>query len=237
MIHILCELRSSHDITAEKLREAGQDVRRQISPVERLEVLDEIYYVRQMEEHCLNGDIGMFDFLAFCPGWERPFKLETMLTKQNAGADTTLHVSHVHLPEASLEFDHDFPQADHPDAVSSIPNSLPRVAAIRGSDDGSSEYCLPLTPSSSCPSNGPRSPAQTHNSYSPDIASSMMSSNPHAHAAAYVTSKDDPHHNAAAAATCIPDYFGQPFLVPPTSQGYWAHPPQPQAAPAYPGGY
>ncbi|KAK5690704.1 hypothetical protein LTS12_028796, partial [Elasticomyces elasticus] len=191
-----------------KLKEAGQDVRRQISPVERLEVLDEIYYVRQMEEHYLSGDIG---------------------------ADTTLHVSHVHLPEASLEFDHDFPQTDHPDAVSSIPNSLPRVAAIRGaSDDGSSEYCLPLTPSSSCPSNGPRSPAQTHTSYSPDIASSMMSSNPHAHAA-YVTSKDDPHQGAAA--TCIPDYFGQPFLVPPTSQGYWAHPPQPQAAPAYPGGY
>ena len=59
LIHILCELRGSHDITAEKLKEAGQDVRRQISPSERLEVLDEIYYVRQMEEHYLAGDIGM----------------------------------------------------------------------------------------------------------------------------------------------------------------------------------
>ena len=60
LIHILCELRASHDITADKLKEAGQDVRRQISPAERLEVLDEIYYVRQMEEHYLSGDIGMF---------------------------------------------------------------------------------------------------------------------------------------------------------------------------------
>lgn len=63
LIHILCELRASHDITAEKLKEAGQDVRRQISPAERLEVLDEIYYIRQMEEHYLAGDIGML--LAF----------------------------------------------------------------------------------------------------------------------------------------------------------------------------
>ena len=60
LIHILCELRASHYITADKLKEAGQDVRRQISPAERLEVLDEIYYVRQMEEHYLSGDIGMF---------------------------------------------------------------------------------------------------------------------------------------------------------------------------------
>ena len=35
LIHILCELRASHDITADKLKEAGQDVRRQISPARR----------------------------------------------------------------------------------------------------------------------------------------------------------------------------------------------------------
>lgn len=106
---------------------------------------------------------------------------------------------------------------------------------MRGtSDDGSPEYCLPLTPSSSCPSNGPRSPGQTHLPYSPDMASSMMSSS--AHSAAPYVSKDEPH--TAAAPTCIPDYFSQPFLVPSTAQtGYWAQP-QPQAhAPAYPSGY
>ncbi|KAL1963362.1 hypothetical protein VTN77DRAFT_8378 [Rasamsonia byssochlamydoides] len=58
LIHILRELRESHGITAEKLREAGQDVRRQITPVERLKVLDEIYNVRQAEERYLSGEIS-----------------------------------------------------------------------------------------------------------------------------------------------------------------------------------
>ncbi|ODM14263.1 hypothetical protein SI65_10318 [Aspergillus cristatus] len=209
LIHILCELRVSHDITAEKLKEAGQDVRRQISPAERLEVLDEIYYVRQMEEHYLAGDIG---------------------------SDTILHVSHVHLPEASFEFDqHDFQSTDHHDTLSSIPTTLPKVPAMRStSDDGSPEYCLPLTPSSSCPSNGPRSPAQTHPSYSPEMASSMMSTGAHA-SAAYVTSKDE-----SQPGSCMPDYFSQPFLVPTTAPstqaGYWGHPAQAHA-PVYPTGY
>jgi hypothetical protein len=57
LIHILRELGESHGITAEKLREAGQDVRRQITPVERLKVLDEIYTVRQAEERYLRGEI------------------------------------------------------------------------------------------------------------------------------------------------------------------------------------
>ncbi|CAI7677741.1 unnamed protein product [Penicillium pancosmium] len=47
----------SHGITAEKLCEAGQDVRRQITPASRLEVLDEIYFVRQMEEQFIDGEI------------------------------------------------------------------------------------------------------------------------------------------------------------------------------------
>jgi hypothetical protein len=57
LIHILRELGESHGITAEKLREAGQDVRRQISPIERLKVLDEIYNVRNAEEKYLRGEI------------------------------------------------------------------------------------------------------------------------------------------------------------------------------------
>jgi len=60
LVHILCELKDSHGITAEKLREAGQDVRRQINPPIRAEVLDEIYFVRQMEEQFIDGKIGMF---------------------------------------------------------------------------------------------------------------------------------------------------------------------------------
>lgn len=51
-------MKDTHGVTADKLREAGQDVRRQISPPNRLQVLDEIYFVRQMEERFLNGEIG-----------------------------------------------------------------------------------------------------------------------------------------------------------------------------------
>ncbi|RAQ70069.1 hypothetical protein COH20_008194 [Aspergillus flavus] len=55
LVHILCELRSSHAICVEKLREADQSIRRQILPSERLQVLDEIYSVREEEEAFLDG--------------------------------------------------------------------------------------------------------------------------------------------------------------------------------------
>lgn len=60
LVHILCDLKDSHGVTAEKLCEADQDVRRQITPAHRLQVLDEIYFVRQMEECFLNGEIGVY---------------------------------------------------------------------------------------------------------------------------------------------------------------------------------
>ncbi|CAG8893510.1 unnamed protein product [Penicillium egyptiacum] len=55
LIHILCELRTSHRITARKLREADQRIRRHIFPAERLCILDEIYRVRREEEDLLEG--------------------------------------------------------------------------------------------------------------------------------------------------------------------------------------
>lgn len=58
LVHILCELKDSHGVTADKLREASQDVRRQIDPETRLQILDEIYFVRQLEEQFLDGEIG-----------------------------------------------------------------------------------------------------------------------------------------------------------------------------------
>lgn len=58
LVHILCELKESRGITAEKLKDAGQDVRRQIQPESRLQVLDEIYYVRYMEELYMEGKIS-----------------------------------------------------------------------------------------------------------------------------------------------------------------------------------
>ena len=59
LVHILCELKESRGISAEKLKDAGQDVRRQIQPESRLQVLDEIYYVRYMEELYMEGKISM----------------------------------------------------------------------------------------------------------------------------------------------------------------------------------
>jgi hypothetical protein len=65
LIHILCELRPSHAICVEKLKEADQSIRRQILPSERLHVLDEIYSVREEEEAYLDGRTGTY--LLFFP--------------------------------------------------------------------------------------------------------------------------------------------------------------------------
>ncbi|OKP09792.1 hypothetical protein PENSUB_4813 [Penicillium subrubescens] len=50
----------THGVTADKLRRASLDLRRYITPAIRLQVLDEIYFVRQMEEQFLEGEIGRF---------------------------------------------------------------------------------------------------------------------------------------------------------------------------------
>ncbi|KAJ6000910.1 hypothetical protein N7481_001319 [Penicillium waksmanii] len=55
LLHILCDLRCSHGITSQKLKNAEQTVRSQIIPVERLELLDELYRVRGEEEKFLDG--------------------------------------------------------------------------------------------------------------------------------------------------------------------------------------
>lgn len=58
LVHILCELRTSHGVTARRLKEADQPIRRQISPTERLQILDEVYQVREEEEKFQEGVIG-----------------------------------------------------------------------------------------------------------------------------------------------------------------------------------
>ncbi|KAJ5930916.1 hypothetical protein N7466_006409 [Penicillium verhagenii] len=51
LIHILCDMHISHGITARRLKSAEQVVRRQIVPSERLQLLDELYRVRELEEN------------------------------------------------------------------------------------------------------------------------------------------------------------------------------------------
>ncbi|KAJ6114319.1 hypothetical protein N7486_000097 [Penicillium sp. IBT 16267x] len=58
LVYLLCELRTSYGITARRLREADQPIRRQITPVERLQMMDEVYEVREEEEKFLDGKTG-----------------------------------------------------------------------------------------------------------------------------------------------------------------------------------
>ncbi|OGE49431.1 hypothetical protein PENARI_c021G01837 [Penicillium arizonense] len=55
LVHILCELHGSHGVTTTRLKECDQPIRRQILPVDRLEILDEAYQVREAEENFENG--------------------------------------------------------------------------------------------------------------------------------------------------------------------------------------
>ncbi|KAJ6070743.1 hypothetical protein N7467_012062 [Penicillium canescens] len=57
LVHILCDLKDTHGVTADKLQRASLDMRRYTTPAIRLQVLDEIYFVRQMEEQFLDGEI------------------------------------------------------------------------------------------------------------------------------------------------------------------------------------
>lgn len=66
LVHILCELRESHSICVDNLKEADQSIRRQIAPIERLQVLDEIYRVRGEEERYLNGNSGVSVLRSYC---------------------------------------------------------------------------------------------------------------------------------------------------------------------------
>jgi hypothetical protein len=94
LVHILCELRGSHGITAKKLKEAGQDVKRQITPEIRLRVLDEIYQVRETEEQYLDGVISTAPTRS-----QKKRVVEANILPTLPGGDTLIDVSHVHLEE------------------------------------------------------------------------------------------------------------------------------------------
>lgn len=65
LVHILCELRASNGVTARRLKEAEQPIRRQISPPERLQLLDELYDVREAEEKFQDGATGTYSYHQF----------------------------------------------------------------------------------------------------------------------------------------------------------------------------
>ncbi|KAJ6038251.1 uncharacterized protein N7446_005061 [Penicillium canescens] len=59
LVHILCDLRASHGVTARRLRAADETIRRQICPTDRINLLDELYYVREKEEKLLDGNFNV----------------------------------------------------------------------------------------------------------------------------------------------------------------------------------
>ncbi|KAE8352109.1 hypothetical protein BDV28DRAFT_7802 [Aspergillus coremiiformis] len=173
LVHILCELKESHGVTADKLKDAGQDVRRQIMPAERLRVLDEIYYVRKMEELYLDGKIS---------------------------GDTIIHVSHVHLAETSTDAElHEQPTRDSPNHLLN-PVAKSKRDASNMSDNHKPNYegdvhssteqnqpvrqplnqgtaCAPLSPLSSPSISRKSSLESSLTTYSSDLTSSMLSCN------------------------------------------------------------
>ncbi|KAJ5950013.1 hypothetical protein N7454_001597, partial [Penicillium verhagenii] len=73
LMHILCNMSASHGITARRLKSAEQVVRRQIVPSERLQLLDELYRVRELEE---NETISTSILLSNLPDIENFSKLD-----------------------------------------------------------------------------------------------------------------------------------------------------------------
>ncbi|KAJ5593566.1 hypothetical protein N7537_010470 [Penicillium hordei] len=60
LVHMLCDMRETHGVTAARLKQCDPSIRRQILPVERLETLDEAYRVREEEERFLDGISGTY---------------------------------------------------------------------------------------------------------------------------------------------------------------------------------
>jgi hypothetical protein len=59
LIHILRGVGESRRIGVHDLRDAARSVRQRIKPAERLEILEEIFRVREAEERWENGESGM----------------------------------------------------------------------------------------------------------------------------------------------------------------------------------
>ena len=210
LVHILCELRDSHGVTADKLREAGQDVRRQITPANRLQVLDEIYFVRETEERFLDGEIGMF----VPETWE----LKTGVLTREIDANTLVQVTHTQVPEATYPEDelsnvytapiltvpseHDEHEADD-DQVHLLTEGDPLLA--QGS------HGVPLSPATSV-SSGSHSPTTGFNTYRFGMsASGMPQESPGLSATKAVA--PDPHYMLG--------YYSQPFVPTDKPSSYW----------------
>lgn len=247
LVHILCELSDSHGITSEKLKEAGLDVRRQINPPERLRVLDEIYYVRQMEESFLKGEIDAETSIYVTETHLAEAPMEEVECDQNIDGSPRIPSP----PAITVKEDPSSPEEDrsqnHParDGGLSSMNSL-RSGIMSARDERSlpcvedagqlqhstdQDYILLGTPGSSVPNSRISSSASSISSFSSDADSSMASTS--GPSAAPII----PEGSQFTGTSSTPGYFAQPFMVPTagqsTNSGFWNHSPYAHTPSAY----
>ncbi|KAJ5781051.1 hypothetical protein N7457_006211 [Penicillium paradoxum] len=195
LVHILCELKDSHGVTTDKLRDAGQDVRRQITPAHRLQVLDEIYFVRQLEEKYLDGKLD---------------------------ADYMIHVTQTHLPEAIFQDGDELSSRAHAGPV--VSSAIEVEHDIHDASDASSiptmeeddsklhhPNSLPLSPTTS-ESSGPHSPAGNFG-YPMGMVPSVHVIPPHETPIVTKSMHPDP--------TYLSGYYPQPYVAD-KGPGFWA---------------
>lgn len=60
LIHILRGVDDSRRVSVQELRDAARNVRQRITPVERLDILEEIFRVREAEQRWENGELGIY---------------------------------------------------------------------------------------------------------------------------------------------------------------------------------
>ena len=124
LIHMLCDLRTSHGITAQKLKHAGQFFRRSISPIERLQLLDELYGVREREEKHIDGATGM-SALA-----------DTVCANEDEDESTKIYISRMNQPESMAATG----------SKSSQRSETPHIARVRGHEPHVDHAPIPFRP-------------------------------------------------------------------------------------------
>lgn len=195
-------------------------MRRQITPAHRLQVLDEIYFVRQMEEQFLDGEIGMcHPILAQDPISSSTNDVCIIVV---IDASTLIQVTQTHLPEAIFQ---------DGDELSSRAHAAPATASVietehdmhdAGDNPGIStleeddsklhhSHSLPLSPTTS-ESSGPHSPTGSFG-YPMGIAPSVHVIPPLETQNVPKSMHPDP--------TYLSGYYSQPF-VSDKGPGFWA---------------
>ncbi|KAJ5801273.1 uncharacterized protein N7518_003341 [Penicillium psychrosexuale] len=195
LVHILCELKDSHGVTTDKLREAGQDVRRQITPAHRLQVLDEIYFVRQMEEQYLDGEIDGSTLIQITQTHlpEAIFPDDDLLSRAHAAPVTA----------PSIEAEYNMHDARDNPVISTLEDDDPKLHH---------SHSLPLSPTTS-ESSGPHSPTGSFG-YPIAIAPSVHVIPPLESPNVTKSIHPDPGY--------LSGYYSQPF-VSDKGPGFWPH--------------